>query len=100
MPTQPATQPKQWVVDLTAILDSVTRGAGNILGKTPDTTQGNPDQVNPAPDPNESFSTNCPDGYKEKNGICQKKTSPVLWIGLGLAVAAGTYFLVTKFKNK
>jgi hypothetical protein len=100
MPTQP--QPKQWVVDLTAILESISKGAGAILGsKTPTGNGANPDdQVGPAPNPNEPFTPNCPDGYKVKNGVCQKKTSPVLFIGLGLAVAAGTYFLVKKLKNK
>jgi hypothetical protein len=99
MPTQP--QPKQWVVDLTSILDSIARGAGTILGTKPTTDVPPGPGPGPTPDPNNPFEANCPEGYKRNDdGICVKKTFPILWIGVGVAVIAGTYFLVTKYKNK
>ena len=108
MPTQP--QPKQWVVDLTSILDSIAKGAGTILGGTqqnpnaplPDPNKDpNKDPNNLTPDPNRPFQVNCPEGYKKnRDGVCEKKGFPILWVGVGIAVIAGTYFLVTKYKNK
>jgi hypothetical protein len=100
MPTQP--QPKQWVVDLTSILDSVAKGAGAILGGTQQNPNAPlPDPNGPTPDPNSPFQVNCPEGYKKnRDGVCEKKGFPILWVGVGIAVIAGTYFLVTKYKNK
>jgi hypothetical protein len=100
MPTQP--QPKQWVVDLTSILDSIAKGAGTILGGTQQNPNAPlPDPNNPTPDPNSPFQVTCPEGYKKnRDGVCVKKGFPILWVGVGIAVIAGTYFLVTKYKNK
>jgi len=101
MPTEKP-QPKQWVVDLTSILDSVAKGAGTIWGAKPTTDV--PQPAGPGsgatPDPNSPFEVNCDEGYKKnKNGVCEKKGFPILWVGVGVAVIAGTYFLVTKYKK-
>lgn len=101
--TQEQVKPKRsrWVEDATGILDSVNSLLDSFLGggKNPDftpTSQGCPQgQVLVA------GVCQCPEGQEYKNGRCQKKgVSTMLLVGVSIIALAGTYFLVTKFKNK
>lgn len=104
MPQQQA-QPERsrWVDDTQGIVDSVTRlldslGLGG--GKRPDFGP-TPSQGCPQGQVLVAGVCQCPEGQEYKNGRCQKKGgSTMLWVGVGIIALAGTYFLITKFKNK
>lgn len=104
-PTTPRQQQQtsQWVSDVSSIADSITGVFDTIFGNRPRPEIG-PDTTLRCPDGQELVAgvCQCPSGQEYKNGRCQKAggTSTLLWIGIGVAAIAGTYFLVSKLKTK
>lgn len=98
-------QTSRWVSDVQSVTDSVTGLIDSIFGNRPrnprDPISGPEEIICPGGQVLVAGVCQCPSGQEFKDGRCQKTGTPtLLWIGLGVAAIAGTYFLVTKFKNK
>lgn len=112
MPQQP--QPKQWVVDFSSIVASLSQGVAAVLGTQGQGRQGGQNPLN-IPNCPEGYimqdgrcvslsgdadePIDCPPGFKYKDGTCVKKSNTLLWVGIGVVVVAGSFFAYTKFKK-